>query len=213
MRHSSIVTLAHRVSLLLAALSTAAVVGTAHLPALAREKSIATESPIPQPPAPTPKAALDSLFQRLAHAADPGEAQGITSAIERLWLRSGSDTADMLMGRVLIAMQGNDHKLALQLLDSVIALEPDWAEAWNKRATVRFLDNDDAGSMNDISHVLTLEPRHYGALAGMGFILQRNHLDKRALQTYRRLLEVNPQQAEIRKTVDKLTLDVEGREL
>lgn len=213
MRHLSTLNLAQRVSLLFAALSVAAIVGTALAPALGREKSNATESPSTKPPVPTPAAALDSLFQRLAHAADPGEAQGITSAIERLWLRSGSDTADMLMGRVLIAMQANDHGLALQLLDSLIALEPDWAEAWNKRATVRFLEHDDAGSMNDISHVLTLEPRHYGALAGMGFILHRNHLDKRALQTYRRLLEVNPQQSEIRKTVDKLTLDVEGREL
>ena len=213
MRHLSTLNQAQRVSLLFAALSVAAIVGTALAPALGREKSNATESPSTKPPVPTPAAALDSLFQRLAHAADPGEAQGITSAIERLWLRSGSDTADMLMGRVLIAMQANDHGLALQLLDSLIALEPDWAEAWNKRATVRFLEHDDAGSMNDISHVLTLEPRHYGALAGMGFILQRNHLDKRALQTYRRLLEVNPQQSEIRKTVDKLTLDVEGREL
>ena len=198
-----------RVSLLCAALSATGIASAAG----GRERAAATESPAAKPQAPVPAAALDNLFQRLARAADPQEAQAITSQIERLWLRSGSDTADMLMGRVLIAMQGNDHQLALQMLDSLIALEPDWAEAWNKRATVRFLDNDDAGSMNDISHVLALEPRHYGALAGMGFILQRNHLDKRALQTYRRLLEVNPQQAEIRKTVDKLTLDVEGHEL
>ena len=176
-------------------------------PALAKDKPAAST------PAPTPAAALDALFQRLAHASDAAEAQGITASIERLWLRSGSDTADMLMGRVLIAMQGNNHALALQLLDTLITLEPDWAEAWNKRATVRFLDNDDAGSMNDISHVLTLEPRHYGAVAGMAFILQRNNLNKRALQSYRRLLEINPQQEQIRKAVDRLTLEVEGQEL
>ena len=175
--------------------------------------ALAADKPAASTPAPTSAAALDGLFQRLAKAADPVEAQGITASIERLWLRSGSDTADMLMGRVLIAMQGNDHALALQLLDTLITLEPDWAEAWNKRATVRFLDNDDAGSMNDISHVLTLEPRHYGAVAGMAFILQRNNLNKRALQSYRRLLEINPQQEQIRKAVDRLTLEVEGQEL
>ena len=199
--------------LLALAVSIAAIAGTGFAAALEREKPNAAESSVPQPPAPTAAAALDSLFQRLARVADAGEVQGITSAIERLWLRSGSDTADMLMGRVLVAMQGHDHKLALQLLDSLVVLEPDWAEAWNKRATVRFLENDDAGSMNDISHVLALEPRHYGALAGMGFILQRNHLDKRALQTYRRLLEINPLQTDIRKMTDKLMLEVEGREL
>lgn len=169
--------------------------------------------PGPKPAAPAavdPKTAMDTLFSRLAEAKSPQEAQDISTSIERLWLRSGSDTADLLMGRALTALTAKDNQLALQVLDKVIDLEPDWAEVWNKRATIRYLENDDAGSMSDISHVLALEPRHFGALAGMGFILQRNGNGKAALQVFRRLLDVNPQQEGITKIVERLIPEVEG---
>lgn len=186
--------------------------GTFALPAFAAGAP-GTAPPAPIAPVLTPQASLDSLFTKLAAAQTPGEAQTITTAIERLWLRSGSDTADLLMGRALGAMAANKRDMALKLLDQIVELEPDWAEGWNKRATLRFLENDDAGSVADIAHVLVLEPRHYGALAGLGQILQRNGQEKRALQVYRRTLEVDPQMGDIRKMVDKMIPEVEGREL
>ena len=128
-------------------------------------------------------------------------------------MQSGSDTADLLMSRAMTAMSNNDHPLAKTLLDKVVRLRPTWAEAWNKRATLEFLDDDDAGSMEDISHTLVLEPRHFGALSGLGFILKRHGMEAAALKALRRAAEIYPESADIRKAVDDLVPDVEGRDL
>ena len=167
------------------------------------------------PPAkpPTRAEALERLMSRLAKAQDPDEAKGIAALVQRMWMQSGSDTADLLMSRALTAMGGDRHDVAAALLDQIIALRPGWAEGWNKRATLRFLDGDDTGSMEDISHVLALEPRHFGALSGMGFVLARHGEDAAALRVLRRALSVYPGDAEVRKAVDKLAPTVEGQEL
>ena len=154
---------------------------------------------------------LDDLFDRLAKAQDDVEAKGVSGAIERVWMHSGSDTADLLMGRAMQALQRKDYALSQELLNAVVEIEPDWAEAWNKRATVRYLADDAMGSMQDIARVLKLEPRHFGALSGMGFILQRGGFDKGALEAFRKALDISPQQEEIRRLVEKLTLSVEGQ--
>jgi len=154
---------------------------------------------------------LDDLFDRLAKAQDDREAKGVSGAIERVWMHSGSDTADLLMGRAMQALKRKDYALSQELLNAVVEIEPDWAEAWNKRATVRYLADDAMGSMQDIARVIKLEPRHFGALSGMGFILQRGGFDKGALAAFRKALEISPQQEEIRRLVEKLTLSVEGQ--
>lgn len=157
------------------------------------------------------RAFVDELFHRLQTSSDPQEARGIAGVIERFWLHSGSDTADLLMERAIAAMQAHEFDLALTLLGRIIELEPGWAEAWNKRATLRFEMDDLNGSMQDIQKVLSLEPRHFGALSGMGMILQREGLDKRALQAFRQLLEIYPTMESIRQITDKLSIQVEGR--
>ena len=162
---------------------------------------------------PTRAEALDRLMDRLAKAQDPDEAQGIAAQVQRMWMESGSDTADLLMTRALAAMGEKREDVAAALLDKLIELRPGWAEAWNKRATLRFLDGDDVGSMEDISHVLALEPRHFGALSGMGFILARHGEDAAALRAMRRALSVYPGDADVRKAVDKLAPTVEGQDL
>jgi hypothetical protein len=156
---------------------------------------------------------LDELFKRLAATADADEGKGIAGAIERVWLRSGSETADLLMARAVAAVQGKDLPLALELLDKVVTIEPDWAEGWNKRATARFMANDTNGAMADIDRVLKLEPRHFGALSGMGFILEREGLDKRALEVFRHVLTIYPGLPDIKKLIDKLVPEVEGRDI
>lgn len=168
-------------------------------------------------PAPNPiearKSRVDELFKRLAAATDAQEAASLSALIDRVWMQSGSDTADLLMSRALKAVDGNDYKLAESLLDKIVALQPDWAEAWNKRATVHYLDDDDGASMEDISHVLAIEPRHYGALSGMGFILHRNGDDKAALTVLRRALAIDPQNSSVKAMIKELTPEVEGRDL
>jgi tetratricopeptide (TPR) repeat protein len=158
-----------------------------------------------------PRAFVDDLFRRLQATTDPQEATGIAGLIERFWLHSGSDTADLLMSRAIAAMQAKEFDVALTLLTRIVELQPKWAEAWNKRATLRFEMDDLNGSMEDIEKVLTLEPRHFGALSGMGIILQREGLDKRALEAFRKVLEIYPAMESIREVTDKLTIEVEGR--
>jgi tetratricopeptide (TPR) repeat protein len=154
---------------------------------------------------------LDDLYGKLAMASDADEAKGLATLIGTIWMRSGSDTANLLMQRAAQAIEKKDYPLALDVLDRLVALKPSWAEAWNKRASVRYFAGDLDGSMVDVEHVLKLEPNHFGALEGMATILQRTGLDKRALEIYRRALAVYPHQPDVEKIVSKLTLQVEGQ--
>lgn len=162
-------------------------------------------------PPKTREEVLNDLFGRLAKAQDQNEARGITRGIERLWRISGSDTVDLLLTRAQEAARKRNFKLALNFYDKIVVLEPDWAEGWNQRATTRFYLDDDAGAIEDIAHTLALEPRHFGALTGLGFILKRGENKARALQAFRKSLEINPQQDRVRKQVEELTLEVDGR--
>jgi tetratricopeptide (TPR) repeat protein len=166
------------------------------------------------PPAPRTKAeTLDDLYARLALAKDAEETAGLVVAIDRLELDSGSDAGDLLMTRAIAAMGLKNFEVALALLDKLVELQPDWAEAWNKRATVRYLIDDYEGSMADIAHVLKLEPRHFGALSGMGMILERRGFREDALRAYRRALAIAPHLDSLRNSVDRLTKSVEGQDL
>lgn len=156
---------------------------------------------------------LDALYVRLKAADDEEDAKGVAAAIERVWMRSGSDTADLLMTRAVAAMAGRDMKTAEALLDSVVSIEPGWAEGWNKRAMVRFHGDNIDGAMADLEHALKIDPRHFVALSGLGVILSKAGLDKRALDAYRRALDIYPQQPEIKKSVEKLQIEVEGRDI
>jgi tetratricopeptide (TPR) repeat protein len=167
---------------------------------------------VPKPPlAVARRHALDDLYGKLAAATDADEAKGLATLIANIWMRSGSDTASLLMQRASEAQARKDYPVALDLLDKLVALQPAWAEAWNKRASVRYLAGDLDGSMADVEHVLKLEPKHFGALEGMAMILQRTGLDKQALEVYRRALAVYPHQPDVQQLVDKLTLQVEGQ--
>jgi tetratricopeptide (TPR) repeat protein len=159
------------------------------------------------------RATLDDLFARLAAAQDETEAKGIANLIERRWLRSGSDTADLLMTRATEALNAKEYPLAIELLDRVITLQPDWAEPWNRRATAFFLLDDPASSMADIRQVLTREPRHFGAWAGLGMILNDVGDERRALVAFRRAVELYPRMERIPDLVKRLTDTVDGRDI
>jgi tetratricopeptide (TPR) repeat protein len=154
---------------------------------------------------------LDELYGKLAVASDTEEAKGLAGLISAIWMRTSSDTANLLMQRAVVSIQGKNLDVAAQLLDKLVVLDPSWAEAWNKRASVRFAKGDLDGSMADVKHVLQLEPKHFGALEGMAMILQRTGFDKQALEVYRRALAVYPHQHEVQQIVDKLTIQVEGQ--
>ena len=161
----------------------------------------------------TPAVILDGLFVRLAKAQDAIEAKGVADQIERIWSKSGSDTADLLMSRVNQSMQAKNYDLALDLLDSIIALEPHWAEAWNRRATVHFLREDADSSMRDIRQVLALEPRHYGAIAGMSLIFQNLEDGKKAYKAAKAALAIYPFMEGAKEYVERHAREVEGEAL
>lgn len=156
---------------------------------------------------------LDRLFGQLKTSDDEEAAKGVAEAIQRVWLKSGSDTADLLMGRAVAAIAAKDFAAAEKMLDSILGIQPDWAEAWSKRAAVRFLRDDYDGAIADIDETLRREPRHFVALTGLGAILQKSDLDKRALEAYRRALDLYPEQPDVKKVVEKLRLEVEGRDI
>ena len=165
------------------------------------------------PPEAVRKQMLDALFVRLRQASDPEDARHIAKSIERLWLNSPSDTANLLMQRATASAQAQQYELALSLLDKLVVLDPDWAEAWNQRATARFLTGDMDGAMADINQVVKLEPRHFGALAGMGVILQGAGLDKSALEIFNKVLVLYPLEPEVKILAEKLTLEIEGQDI
>lgn len=156
---------------------------------------------------------LSELFDRLAKAEDEEEAKGVAGAIERVFLRSGSDTADLLMSRALSSVRQREFKIATELLDKLVVVEPEWAEAWNQRATARYRADDVQGAVSDLGQVLALEPRHFGALSALGYILYSNGFDRRALDVMRKTLEIYPKQEDMRKLVEQLGQKIDGRDL
>jgi tetratricopeptide (TPR) repeat protein len=173
-----------------------------------------------QPPSDLPKVEhddpvnnLDTLFSALKIAPDAASAKAIEERIWALWLTSGSDTCNLLMARAKVATDAKDYDLALNLLGAIIEIKPDYVEGWNRRATVYYLKDDYAHAIADIGEVLAREPRHFGALSGLGQMLQDIGDDKDALDAYRRALAIDPHLEHVHGIVKTLTDKVEGRDI
>lgn len=156
---------------------------------------------------------LNTLFDALKVAPDAQSAKAIEERIWAVWIVSGSDTCNLLMGRARVAADEKDYDLAIKLLNAVVELKPDYIEGWNRRATIYYLKKDYAHSIADIREVLLREPRHFGALSGLGLILQEIGDDKHALEAYRKVLAIDPHQEHVAETVKNLSEKVEGRDI
>jgi tetratricopeptide (TPR) repeat protein len=156
---------------------------------------------------------VDFLFGALKAAPDDETARAIEQRIWALWMRSRSDTANLLMTRVQKAIEDKDLDLAVKLLDAIVKIKPDYIEAWNRRATIFYMKKDYGRSISDIREVLRREPRHFGALTGLGLILQDIGDDRQALEVYRRALAVYPRLERVPDIVKTLTEKVEGRDI
>ena len=166
---------------------------------------------LPDPSAPAAPVAkpsraeqLDMLFADLKSAKDDATAKQSEDAIIALWLQSGSDTVDLLMSWSVQAIASKDYAQALDILDRVVTLKPDYAEGWNKRATVYFLTDKYGQAISDIEHVLVLEPRHFGALVGLGSIFRVMGDDMRAIAAFKQALALDPHLGNARKVLDDL---------
>jgi tetratricopeptide (TPR) repeat protein len=190
-------------------------------PALAQQIDPPTppgkQKKLPEAPAKLPKVDrtknLDFLFGALKAAPDEASAKHVEARIWALWMQTPSDTAALLMLRAKAAIEAQKVDVALKLLDAVIKLRPDYVEAWNRRATLYYLKNDYSHSLEDIRQVLIREPRHFGALAGLGMIMQDIGDERRALEAFRKALAVNPHLEKVPELVKSLTEKVEGRDI
>jgi len=135
---------------------------------------------------------MDQLFDQLLVAPDEATAIDIENQIWQRWFESGDNEIDALMDIAMSQRQVYDFAGALETLDRVIAMAPDYAEGWNQRATVLFMLGRDAESIRDIRQVLRIEPRHFGALAGLGLIHMRAKNWKSAIASFERALKLHP---------------------
>ena len=204
------------------AVITSAMIAAAPVLALAQDPPTSLpkqQKKLPEAPGKLPKVGadktrgLDFLFGALKAAPDEASAKHVEARIWAVWLQTPSDTAALLMLRAKAAMDAQQSDVALKLLDAVVKLRPDYIEGWNRRATLYYLKNDYARSLRDIEQVLIREPRHFGALAGLGMIMQDLGDDKRALDAFRKALAINPHLEKVPELVKTLSEKVEGRDI
>jgi tetratricopeptide (TPR) repeat protein len=165
---------------------------------------------MPKTPAEREKT-LSDLYALLATAEDEEAAKAIADAIERVWLHSGSATIDLLLDRAIKAMSEKKPELALKLLDHIVALAPDFTEAWNRRAYVYFVQSDVERALGDLRRALALDPHHFKALDGLAQILREIGQKKAALKAFKQLLDVHPYWSGARQAVEELEREVDGQ--
>ena len=157
---------------------------------------------------------LDMLFAALQTSLSNANAASLEREIWAIWTRYPDDQAiNYQMDRAIKMIDAGQLDDAEAMFSAIISRKPAFAEAWNKRATVRFFRGDDAGSANDILQVIKLEPRHFGALSGLGMIKVRGGDLQGALQAYRAAQRINPFLPNIEVIIDKLGQRLNGRAL
>lgn len=147
---------------------------------------------------------LDGLFDHLARLELSEPLDVVEGSIWALWCSHPDESAVQRMERVIGGLAQGRFDAAERLLDGLINDYPDWAEAWNKRATLYFLQDRDEESISDIEETLRLEPRHFGALGGFGQICLRQDEPVSAKIAFEKALLVNPHLNGVREIVHEL---------
>lgn len=147
---------------------------------------------------------LERLFATLAMAATPDVACEIEDLIWQTWTRHADPDVNTSMDEAIAAIARRDYERAEQILDGIVGEHPNWAEAWNKRATLFFLQGKHAESLRDISRTLELEPRHFGAMAGFAQICLRAHRFDAARLSLQTVLRINPHSESARAILQTL---------
>ncbi len=153
---------------------------------------------------------LDALFLQLKRERNEAAAERIAARIGEVWSNSGSASIDLMMGWSKTAMDAKKFDVALDFLDQVVTMRSTYAEGWNRRATVHFAMENYAKSMADINRTLELEPRHFGALAGMGQIMKNTGRKELALQAWQRVLDIYPMMRSAQAEVASLSEELAG---
>ncbi|PSJ59288.1 tetratricopeptide repeat protein [Pseudaminobacter soli (ex Li et al. 2025)] len=198
-------------------------VATGTMPASAQSELPEQGDPLAPPPssdspAPRPKeqavprapVTLDSLFADLKRERNEKAAARIAARIQSRWDHSGSASVDLMMGWAQKAMEQQKFDVALDFLDQIVTLAPNYAEGWNRRATVHFLMQSYGKSMTDIEHTLRLEPRHFGAMAGLAVIMEMRGRKQLALEAWQKVLDVYPMMRNAQNRVTTLSEELAG---
>jgi tetratricopeptide (TPR) repeat protein len=156
-------------------------------------------------------ARLDGLFERLQETRSQAEARMVEQQIWRLWLESEDAAIDRLMRQGVVAMRDQNYDAALRVFDRMVNQAPGFAEGWNKRATVHYLMGEWRASVVDIQRTLELEPRHFGALFGLGLIYDALEQPEAALRSFEATLDLNPHSESTLLRVQELRRQLQGR--
>lgn len=156
---------------------------------------------------------LDALFAELQKATGTLQGRTLTEQIWRIWITSDNPEVNRLMSEGTDAMAMQDYKTALADFTRMITIAPDFAEGWNKRATVLWLLNDYEGSMADVDKTLALEPRHFGALWGLGAMDAALERDEEAIAAFEKALAVNPHMDGVSEKIDALKQRIKDRQI
>ncbi len=153
----------------------------------------------------------DEMFDELLAAPSEEEANDIALDIWAAWRESGSAAADLVMERAIQAQAFGDLDRARALYDRVIAIQPTYAEAWNRRATVFLAQGNYSEALRDVNEALRLEPRHFGAWGGLGAVLERLGSKEEAIQAYQKALEIYPLFPSAKRGISRIRREQEGR--
>lgn len=153
---------------------------------------------------------LEALFAKLQTVEDFEVAHRLVGSIWKIWYQSGSDTVDLLIANGDRAMASHRYEKALELFTAAINLDPKFAEAWNRRATLNYAMGRYDDSVRDIRETLALESRHFGALSGLGLIYDALDKPEGALKAYREAVSINPHIPHAVQRIEILKKQVEG---
>jgi tetratricopeptide (TPR) repeat protein len=147
---------------------------------------------------------LPGLFQRLKEAGDVAEARSIEATIWQIWGATTDPEAATLLEAGTAAMEMRAYPRALEQFNALVARQPGLAEAWNKRATLFYLMGDFPASIADIQHTLALEPRHFGALSGLGLVFMALDRPGPAIRAFQAALAIHPYLPGARQNIEAL---------
>ncbi len=153
---------------------------------------------------------VDQMFKELAEAPDARTAAPIRAIIENLWAGSGSPTGDLLMTRAKSLLKADLAPQAAALLDEIVKLYPDWTFAWRLRAQSALLQGDSEGAMLDLDHALRIDPRNFAVMTDLAHLMRASGRDAPALELFRRALNFDPRDENLRREAEELQREIEG---
>ncbi len=155
----------------------------------------------------------DEMFDKLRNAPSDSESNDVALDIWASWMESGSATVDVVMQRGVDAQTSGDYETARAFYDRAILIKPDYAEAWNRRASLFLMDENYPEALRDLNEALRLEPRHFGAWAGLGMMFESMGANAQALEAYREAILIYPRMQQALSAEKRLSKVAEGQGL